>query len=135
MQNGSRKLNSVTQAFVGDAFYELSVRHKLADGGREYTADRLHFDAVRYVKASSQAKVIRVFIDRGVLSEAELNVVRKARNRKPKTIPKNADPLDYKLATAFEALLGHHYLEGGTDRAEELAELAMRVIDEGDSNG
>ena len=126
-------MNSVTLAFLGDAFFELSVRSRLAGSGRIYAADRLHHDAVRYVKASSQAKAMRAMTSRGILSEEESEVVRKARNRKPKSLPKNADPVDYKLATAFEALLGYHYTCGRADRAESLAKLAMEIIDEADN--
>ena len=122
-------MNSVSFAFLGDAFYELSVRRRLVSRGGAYAADRLHLEAVRYVKASSQAKAVRAFIEQGILTDIEADVVRKARNRKPKTVPKNAEPLDYKLATAFEALIGYHCIEGRSARAEELAGLAMSVID------
>ena len=122
-------MDSVTLAFLGDAFYELSVRRRLVDRGGAHAADRLHFAAVHYVKASAQAAAIRGLIAGGELSAEELDVVRKARNRKPKSIPKHTDPLDYKLATGFEALLGYHYHEGREDRAEALAGLAIRVID------
>ena len=125
-------LDPVSQAFLGDAFYELFVRCRLVENGEVYSADKLHSAAVRYVKASSQAKSVRAFAGQGILSEEEAGIVRKARNRKPKTVPKNADPLDYKLATAFEALLGYHYSEGRIARAEELAEKAMAVIDSED---
>ena len=122
-------MNLTSLAFLGDAFFELSVRRRLIERGGSYAADRLHMSAVHYVNASAQAKSMRGLIGQGVLSEEELDVVRKARNRKPKTIPKNANPLDYKLATAFEALLGYHYLASRAERAEELTELAIRVID------
>jgi len=124
-----KKLDSVTQAFLGDAFYELCVRRRLAGRPETYAADKLHSEAVKYVKASSQAKVLRALIKEGVLAEEELEVVKRARNRKPKSIPKNAEPLEYKLATAFEALLGWQYAGGRSERAEELAELAMQIID------
>jgi len=117
-------------AFLGDAFYELSVRRRLAEGGGTYAADKLHKEAVRYVKASSQATALRGLKEKGLLTEEELEVVRKARNRKPKSVPKHTDPVDYKLATAFEALLGYHYAEGRIDRAEELAGLAIQYIGE-----
>jgi len=123
-------MNPATQAFLGDAFFELSVRRRLCEGGGTYAADKLHKEAVRYVNAASQAKALRGLKERGLLSEQELEVVRKARNKKPKSIPKHTDPVEYKLATAFEALLGCHYAEGRGERAEELAGLAMQVIDE-----
>ena len=124
-------MDPISLAFLGDAFYELSVRRRLVESGRAHTADKLHLAAVHYVKARSQAKAIRIIIEQGVLSDEEFDVVRKARNRKPKTVPKNVDPLDYKLATAFEALLGYHYADGRADRAEELTAMAMAVIDGG----
>ena len=123
-------MNPTTQAFLGDAFFELSVRRRLAGSGGIYAADKLHKEAVRYVNAAAQAKAIRGLTGRGALSPEELEVVRKARNRKPKSVPKHTDPLDYKLATAFEALLGYHYAEGREERAEELAGLAIRIVDE-----
>jgi len=126
----SEALNLTTLAFLGDAYYELSVRRRLAEGGGSYAADRLHKEAVRYVNAASQAGVIRGMKEQGVLSEEELDLVRRARNRKPKSVPKSADPVDYKLATAFEALLGWHYMAGREDRAEFLSALAMEIVDE-----
>jgi len=123
-------LNPTTLAFIGDAFYELSVRRRLTESGGSYAADKLHLSAVRYVNAAAQAKAMRGLSDRSALSEEELDLARRARNRKPKSIPKSADPVDYKLATAFEALLGYHYTEGREDRAEELAGLAIEIIDE-----
>jgi len=122
-------LNPTTLAFLGDAFFELSVRRRLAEGGGSYAADKLHQAAVRYVNASSQAKAMRRLMEQKILSEVELDLVRRARNRKPKSVPKSADTVDYKFATAFEALLGYHYIEGRPDRAEELAGLAVHIID------
>jgi len=124
-------VDSVTLAFLGDAFFELSVRRRLVERGSAYTADKLHFAAVHYVKASSQAEAVRRLITDGILSSEELEVVRKARNRKPKSVPKHTDPVDYKLATAFEALLGYHYHGGREERAEDLTALAMDTIDRG----
>ena len=122
-------MNTTALAFLGDAVYELSVRRRVAGRGGSNAADKLHRAAVRYVNAAAQAKAMRGLAEKGILSEKELDLVRKARNRKPKSVPKNTDPVDYKLATAFEALIGYHYIEGDSDRAEELAEFAIRVID------
>ena len=116
-------------AFIGDAFFELAVRKRLAESGGTYAADKLHFAAVRYVNAVSQARAMRGLTGQGALTDDELDLVRRARNRKTKSIPKNTDPLDYKLATAFESLLGFHYMAGNADRADELTELAIRIID------
>ena len=123
-------MNLVTLAFIGDAVYELAIRHRLAERGGTYTADKLHVEAVRYVKAQAQAKALKGMIKENILSDEELDLVRKARNRKPKSIPRHADPLEYKFASALEALFGWHFTEGRADRVEELVNFAVRVIDE-----
>jgi len=123
-------LNSVTLAFLGDAFYELSVRRRLTLLSGSAGADKLHLMAVHYVNAAAQSAAVRGLAERGILTDEEQDVVRKARNHKPKSFPKNASPLDYKLASAFEALLGYHYISGRHDRAEELAGFAMSMIEE-----
>jgi len=122
-------LDLVTLAFLGDAVYELNVRRRIAGRRGVCTADKLHLEAVKYVKASAQAKALRGLTEEGILTADELDLVRRARNRKPKSIPKNSDPMEYKLASAFEALLGYHYINGDADRVDFLIESAMRIID------
>ena len=122
-------MDPVTLAFLGDAYFELIVRRKLAERGGRWTADKLHFSAVHYVNASSQAKAMRALVAKGALLGEEPEIVRKARNRKPKTVPRHTALIDYKYASAFEALLGYHYAAGRLERAEELSELAMEAID------
>jgi ribonuclease-3 family protein len=123
MQN----LNTVTLAYMGDAVYELYLRKYVIDTGVA-RADRLHRAAVRYVKAEAQANAIKQILDG--LSEEEQTVVRRAHNHKPNTKPKNADPVDYKWATALEALIGWHYLAGRIDRVEDIVLRAIQIIEE-----
>ncbi|MDR1796027.1 MAG: ribonuclease III [Clostridiales Family XIII bacterium] len=122
-----QRLSSAALAFVGDAAYEVFVRERLARAGL-VSADRLHHAAVRYVRASAQAKVMRQLLPR--LSGEDAAVVRRARNHKPKSMPKNADPVEYKWATAFEALAGWYHMSGRGREAEALFAEAMRIIDD-----
>ena len=126
------KKDSVTLAFFGDAVYELAVRRALVLQGGVYAADKLHRAAVRYVKASAQAKAMRAILamDDNGLDEEALAVVRRARNHKPKTVPKNADPVDYKMATALEALIGYLSLEGLDEKAGAVIDMSMKIIDD-----
>ena len=120
------RLNPVDLAFLGDGFYELAVRRLMLERG--WTgSDRLHRETVRYVKAESQAYAIKTLMD-GLLPE-EQDLCRRARNRKSSTRPKNADPVDYKWATALEALIGSLVLAGNSTRAEELVRQAVDAID------
>ena len=119
--------NSIALAFLGDAVYERFIRERILRHG-SVGADRMHREAVRYVKAAAQEQSLRALADE--LTEAEADVVRRARNHKITSKPKNADPVTYKMATAFEALLGYLYLDGQEERLQTVMEQAARVIEE-----
>ena len=119
--------NSIALAFLGDAVYERFIRERILRHG-SVGADRMHREAVRYVKAAAQEQSLRALAD--VLTETEADVVRRARNHKITSKPKNADPVTYKMATAFEALLGYLYLDGQEERLQTIMERAARVIEE-----
>jgi ribonuclease-3 family protein len=119
--------NTSMLAFVGDAAYELRVRLRVSATGA-FHSERLHREATRYVRASAQALAVKAMFDD--LPEEEQTLVKSARNKRISTKPKNADPVDYKWATAFEALLGYYCLTGRQDRLDEAAAEAMRIIDE-----
>ena len=120
--------NSIALAFLGDAVYERFIRERIVRHG-SVGADKMHREAVRYVKAAAQEHVLRVMADS--LTEDETDVVRRARNHKITSKPKNADPLTYKMATAFEALLGYLYLDGQDERLAEIMEKAAMIVEEG----
>ena len=111
---------------MGDAVYEQFIREKIIKSGSVYggRADLLHKEAVKYVRASAQCAAIKHILESGVLSEEEASVVRRARNHKTATKPQNAGAIEYKYATAFEALLGYLHLGGKAERALEIMEMA-----------
>ena len=119
--------NSIALAFLGDAVYERFIRERILRHG-SVGADRMHREAVRYVKAAAQEQSLCALADE--LTETEADVVRRARNHKITSKPKNADPVTYKMATAFEALLGYLYLDEQEDRLQAVMERAARVIEE-----
>lgn len=138
-----REMNTTALAYIGDAVYEIYVReHVLAASGQPGNTpaqagmppqsaaakgrtvfgahvDALHKRAVRYVRADGQAKALRAMMRDGFLSEAEEALVRRARNHKSASKPKNADAMDYKYATALEALIGYWYLCARADADEK----------------
>jgi ribonuclease-3 family protein len=120
------KNNAGVQAYIGDAIYELYIRRYTIQSGVSRT-DAMNRFKVRYVKASAQAKVIKTILEN--LTEEEQGVVRRARNKKVSTKPKNADLMDYKWATAFEALLGSLFIAGNETRIEEIIEQAIEIIE------
>ena len=124
----TRIINTTALAYLGDAVYEQAVREHLLRTGIE-DVHKLHGMATRFVRASAQALIIKTVFDE--LSETEQNLVKRARNRKPVTRAKNADPLDYRWATAMEALAGYLYLEGDTARLEWFMGRAVEIIEQG----
>ena len=62
------------------------------------------------------------------LTEEEQQLVKRARNKKVTSKPRNVDIHIYKWATAFEALMGYLHISGQEDRRDELMEEAMRII-------
>ena len=76
-------------------------------------------------EASAQADIIKRLFDE--LTEEEQKLVKRARNRKTATKAKNADPVTYKWATAFEALIGYLYLAGDDERLEQLMKKAIEI--------
>ena len=62
-----------------------------------------------------------------MLTEDELSVLKKGRNAKSFTVPKNADVSDYRHATGVEALFGYLYIENKMERALELFKAGIGV--------
>ncbi len=122
-------LNTIALAYLGDAVYEAFVRERLMRGGMITNhADRLHKAGVAYVCAAAQAKIMEALLPE--LTEEETALVMRARNHKIATKPKNADPMEYKWATAFEALIGALHLSGEQERCASLMERAAAVAEE-----
>jgi ribonuclease-3 family protein len=127
MESRSSGINTVALAFMGDAVYEQFIREFLLRSGAVpgNRADLLHRKAASYVCASAQARSVRSLIDDGYLTEEEIALVKRARNHRSATKPKNADAVEYKWATAFEALLGELYLSGSLERLKEIMEKTI----------
>ncbi|HBW35388.1 Mini-ribonuclease 3 [Desulfosporosinus sp. BICA1-9] len=107
-----QEMNALTLAYLGDAVYELWVRTHLLELGHEKVRE-LHKQAVSYVRASTQARVLHVLWPE--LDEVEQQVVLRGRNAKGGH-PKNVDVVTYRHATAFESLVGYWQLNGQSER-------------------
>ncbi len=116
-------------AYIGDAVYEIYVRERVLTMEHVHV-DHLHKLAINYVNNAGQAKAVKRMMNEDFLTEEEVSLVKRARNHKTASKPRNADPVNYKLATAFEALVGWLHLEGRKDRMEEIIFRAMEIINE-----
>ena len=118
--NNPNSYNSLTLAFLGDAVYSLMVRERLVKGS-SLPAGKLHKLSADSVNALAQSEAVKRIIP--LLTEEENDVFRRGRNAHPHHTPKNQSGGDYHYATGLEALFGWLYLEGKTDRLNELFEI------------
>lgn len=116
-------LSPLQLAYIGDAVYELLVRTYLLN--KRLPVNKLHNVAIKYVKAKAQAEIVHLL--ENILTDEEQRIVKKGRNAKSNTMPKNATVIDYKYATGFEALIGYLYLKGKDARIQELFERIEEV--------
>jgi ribonuclease III family protein len=125
----AKMLNSLALAYIGDAVYETYIRHHLIQKGA-VKPNLLHKKATSFVAAKAQNKIIHFFLESDWLSEEESAVVRRGRNAKSGTVPKNTYVQTYRYSTAFEALMGFLYLSGRIERMEELIKKSIEYIEE-----
>ncbi len=115
--------NVLTLAYLGDAIYEVYIRKFLINQGIT-KVNNLQKQAILYVSAKAQAKIITTLIDDNFFNEIELEIIYRARNHKSR-IPKNTDIITYKYATSLEAVIGYLYLENNIERLNLLMEKIL----------
>lgn len=117
-----RLMNPLTWAYIGDNVYELFIRTYLINT-TNLKPHKLHIEAIKYVKASAQANILKnIYED---LTEEEKEIVRRGRNAENHHVPKNSNVQEYMYATAFEALIGYLYL---TKQNERLKEILNKIV-------
>ncbi|WP_234978626.1 Mini-ribonuclease 3 [Anaerosalibacter sp. Marseille-P3206] len=109
-------LSPLQLAYIGDAVYELFIRTYLLQSNKP--VHELHKEATHYVKAKAQSDIVHFLSED--LTEDEKGIVKRGRNAKTYSSPKNANIIDYKYATGFETLVGFLYLTGQEARMMEL---------------
>jgi len=118
------EINVLVLAFLGDAIYENYVRHYLVKRGIGNVND-LQKETVKYVSAKNQSMYLKKLLDSQFLTEAEIIVVKRARNYKTTSHPKNCDILTYKYATGLECLIGFLDLENNYNRIDEIMKFIL----------
>ena len=126
-------INVITLAYIGDAVYEVYVREYLVKKGIA-KVEELQNEAVKYVSAKSQCKILSYLMDNNLLTEIELDVVRRGRNYKRTSHPKNTDIITYKMSSGFEAMIGYLYLNNDKDRLNEIINYILGGIYEKENN-
>ena len=115
-------MSSLGLAHLGDGVFELMVRSWLCLHGKAKVKD-LHRATVAYVAAPAQAAAVERLLP--LLTDEETDVYRRGRNTAPHSVPRAATRAQYQSATGLEALFGWLYLQGRTDRLNELFGVIM----------
>lgn len=115
-------LSPLTWAYVGDSIYELLIRTHLVNKTK-LKPHSLHIEAIKFVKAKSQADILKRL--EVYLTDEEKEIVRRGRNAENHHLPKNANVEEYMYSTAFEALIGYLYLCKKDARLKEIFDLIL----------
>jgi ribonuclease-3 family protein len=118
----AKHLNPLVLAYIGDAIYEVFIRQYLISM-TNHRPHHLHKQATQYVSAKAQAKALTDWMP--LLTVEEVDIVKRGRNAKSGSAPKNADILDYRHSTAFECLIGYLYYK---EQFERLNDLMMMTV-------
>ena len=82
--------DEVDLAYMGDAVLDMYVRYQLIAEGK-VRPHQLHKEATSYVSAKAQAMMVRSLLDEGFLTAQEVAVVKRGRNAKSGSVPKNTE--------------------------------------------
>ena len=86
---------------------------------------KLHKMSTSLVKAKAQSDIVHSIMDK--LTEEEITIFKRGRNAHSYTSAKNADIVDYRHATGFEALIGYTYLKKDSQRLSQLLEMSIEA--------
>ena len=115
----TREINSLVLAYLGDTIYEYYVRIYLIKKGIA-NVNALQTESIKYSSAKAQAEILKRLMDNNFFSDEELEIIKRARNHKSVSHPKNCDIVTYRHATGLEALIGYLKLEEKEERIKEI---------------
>lgn len=116
-----RDYTGLELAFIGDAIWELEIRRYYLQFG--YSIPTLNEYVKNKVNARYQSLIYKQIIEE--LDEEFKVIGKRAKNSNIKTFPKTCTVMEYKEATALEAVVGAMYL---LNKEEEIKKIINIVI-------
>lgn len=120
-----REVNVLVLAYLGDTIYENYVRRYLINSGIGNVND-LQKESIKYVSAKSQASYVNEMLTENLFLEDEIDVLKRARNYKTTSHPKNCDIVTYKYATGLEAVIGYLSLINKNERIDKIMSFILK---------
>ncbi|MDR0899710.1 MAG: Mini-ribonuclease 3 [Lactobacillaceae bacterium] len=128
-----KQLNGLTLAYMGDAVYEKEIREYLIKKGLT-KVNELQRQSKMFVSAKAHAQIFRTLFDQNFFTEAELDIFKRGRNSHPHTKAKNTDIVTYQISSGVEALIGFLYLDGQSERLQEVILKMIKTVEESSKN-
>lgn len=125
MEHKANEYSPLALAYIGDGVYEMFIRTYVLNKGNA-PVNKFHKASRELVRANAQAQIYHI-IEPG-LNEEEQDVLRRGRNAKSMSSPKNGDISEYRHATGLEALIGYLYIQGNIDRISELIDQGIKAL-------
>ena len=116
-----RDYTGLELAFIGDAIWELEIRRYYLQFG--YNIPTLNKHVKSKVNARYQSLIYKQIIEE--LDEEFKIIGKRAKNSNIKTFPKTCTVMEYKEATALEAVVGAMYL---LNKEEEIKKIINIII-------
>ena len=116
-----RDYTGLELAFIGDAIWELEIRKHYLQFG--YNIPTLNKYVKNKVNARYQSLIYKQIIEE--LDEKFKVIGKRAKNSNIKTFPKTSTVMEYREATALEAVVGAMYL---LNKEEEIKKIINIVI-------
>lgn len=116
------EINLRNYAYLGDAVWELFVRDITIL--KTQNAKELHKITTEKVNAKVQHDFLMTIQDK--LTEEELEILRRSRNL-PIPVGRKSNQAEYRMATAFEALIGWWY-KNNKARLKEIEEILLEIL-------
>lgn len=123
----AKSISALGLAYIGDAVFELLVRDRIINL-KEGSVNKMHKTAATYVNADAQSKMYHMLLD--IITEEEEGVLKRGRNAKSFTKPKNKRVTSYRHATGLEALFGYLYIKNDQQRINFLFEKCVSCVEE-----
>lgn len=121
----TKEINSLVLAYLGDTIYEDYVREYLIKKGIANVND-LQSESIKYSSAKAQCTILKKLIEENFFNDEELEIIKRARNHKGNSHPRNCDIVTYKYATGLEALIGYLKLDNKEDRINEIMKNILK---------
>ena len=120
-----REVNVLVLAYLGDTIYENYVRRYLINSGIGNVND-LQKEAIKYVSAKKQASFVTEMLSLSFFLDDEVDVIKRARNYKTTSHPKNCDIVTHKYATGLEAVIGYLSLINKDERIDKIMSFILK---------